>query len=337
MKYVLPVLTCTLATAASSAGAVTFQPLTPGPLGFDSGTWLRGGMFSSGVQERLNTVSDGNQTASAVLSGAQFDLRADQSTGEVGAAAATPTSGTFSGGSANAMIFDLVTFNFGGTSSPQSVSYSVAYDGAISNTDDGLGSDNIGIGWAQVRVFDVTGLGDAFLISGSAGSLGNGVFANAQGYFDSTLGEFVFTNKVSDQSGGLAVVGAGLATDVANGTYAIGGADSYVVDGTGTPQAFSGTLTDTFNVTPGNLYAVEVSIGLATSGDQPVTSDMLNTAAFTFTNLSGGTAYSDSGVLPGTQAAPSAVVPVPLPFALLFTGIAGLVGISRTASRRKVR
>ncbi|WP_340107480.1 hypothetical protein [Pikeienuella sp. HZG-20] len=317
-----------LSICAGAAQSATFEPLTPGPLGINSGTQIRGGVtvLDPTRQERFNTVSTGAQNAERTLLDGAFKNRASLATGEVGAFLGVTPSTSFAGASTDAVLFDVLSFDFGGATSGN-ISYAVDYDGVLSNTDDGAGSDNLVAGSTSIRIFDVTDLASAFLVFGQVGSLGNLVAPNSIGEYDFDLDEFVFENLVSSTSGGLAVVGAGLEDDVASGDFGIGGADRFIVDGSGAATPFEGVLTDTFFAEEGRTYALSLSSSVFTSGDQPSIGDLFSTSALSFSADPGATIFSASGMLPGTAAAPGVgAVPLPASGVLLLGALALLSG-----------
>ncbi|QIE55255.1 hypothetical protein G5B40_07180 [Pikeienuella piscinae] len=317
-----------LSVSAGAAHAATFEPLTPGALGIDSGTEIRGSItvLDPTRQERFNTVSTGAQNVERTLLDGEFKNRASLATGEVGAFLGVTPSTSFAGASTNALLFDVLSFDFGDAESGN-VSYAVNYDGILSNTDDGTGSDNLVIGSTSIRIFDVTDLDSAFKVFGSEGSLGNLVGPNSVGEYDPELDEFVFENLVSSTSGGLAVIGAGLEADVLSGNFSIGGADSFIVDGSGAANLFDGTLTDTFFAEEGRIYALSLTSSVTTNGDQPSIGDLFSTSVLSLSADPGATIFSASGMLPGTDAAPDiGAVPLPASGVLLLGALALLTG-----------
>lgn len=335
MRYIL--YAGALIASAGAANAATFEPLSPGPLAINSGTQVRGSItiLDPTRQERFNTVSTDAQTVEQTLLDGQFKGRADLATGEVGAFLGVTPSTSYAGGSTDAKLFDLLSFDFGSAESGN-ISYSISYDGVISNKDDGTGAQNLVAGSTSIRIFDVTGLDTAFKIFGQEGSLGNSVGQNSIGEYDPELDEFVFENLVSSASGGLAVVSPGLESDVASGNYAIGGADRFIVDGSGTAKPFSGVLTDTFFAEAGRTYALSLTSTVFSQGDQPSLGDLFSTSVLSLSADPGATIFSASGVLPGTSPAPQVgAVPLPATGGLLVGALALLSGRFVRRRRRK--
>lgn len=329
-----------IAFGASAAQALTFVPLTTGPLELDPGNQTRTFVTivtSGSTSARTNLVSTEAQDRAVDALGQSAAVRANLATGSTGASAslAPPAEGAgYAAANADAKIFDLVQFVFPGASSGL-VTFSLTVDETISNADAAGGSQTVAIGWGTASVFDVTGLPSPFLVLGSDGGEGNLVRADAQGFFDDTIppfGEFVFTNRPAHATAGLALIPGGLEADVADGSYAIGGADEYQVNTTGDPVAFSKTVEASFVAEAGRFYAFEVSTNVSVSGDSAAAADLLGATTFGFTDLSGGVAFSASGLLPGTSPATTgadATVPLPAPVALLAAAVLGLGAAAR--------
>ncbi|MEM6440975.1 MAG: hypothetical protein AAF763_14915 [Pseudomonadota bacterium] len=332
--------TCVALLAAAPATALTFTPVTPGPLGQDSGTNTRTFVAISGIEPRSTSiVAPVVQNRSTNEFGQSLSARADLAAGETGAAVTFDPLTDFDNVSADGQIFDVVEFSFPGATSG-AVTFTMSVDGTLSNSNDPEGSDTVVIGSGLARVFDVTGLDDAFLVIGSEGASSNVVSPNIEGFFDEDIppfGEFVFTNLAAEASAGLALVPENLVSDIEAGLFAIGGADDFLVDVSGEPVEFDKTVEAGFIAEEGRAYAVQILTNVAAFGDSPGSADLMGTTSFEFTDLSGGTAFSASGLLPGTIAAPpepdgSAEIPLPAPVALLLTG---LLGLGAAAKRRR--
>lgn len=312
-------------------------PVEVGPSPYNSGSWVWAGttyvqaLFLEFFTEEFNVVSSSDQ--SGLLQGgfSSSAYTTDLAAGTVGVAAsrAGDADGVQrSSAQVSAGIFDTLVFDFGGAESG-TVAFSLTMDGTFSN----LASSSYGGGIGHIAIADVTGLESSFFFGGRiddprfASPTPNSADIQEFGSLLFAAPEYL----VFDRSG-MALISPDREVDVQSGALSFLDPsspffNSFSISDSGESISFMRELTGEFLATAGNSYAFMILNEAFVSGQGGSSlSDMLGTTTFGFTDLSGGSFTSHSGVFPGLS---TVSVPSPATLPLLLTGLGLLLLMAR--------
>ena len=325
---------------SAHAGVISFPEIGPAP--FNSGSWATNSMPGMPEDNPLNSLSSNDQSGERVAAYGSAAYRTNLAEGAVGVAASTAVDAAgFPVALAQAAIFDTLIFDFGGAEFAN-VSFSLAIEGTLLNLSDTRAT---AIGGGSISIVDVTGLENSFFVSGRVGQSGNLTQNGAEVFeFPSEFGDFIFVNpeRIVNLSSGHAVITPDLEASVNSGSYSIGVADDFTVSTDGQPISFTRELSGNFLATAGNSYALLINSIASVSNQNPAgitSADLLGTSTFAFTDLSGGSFLSASGVFPGGSGAiplDDTIAPVPTPATLPLIAI-GFLGLAWLRHRRQTR
>ncbi|MCG5526228.1 hypothetical protein LRB11_15030 [Ectothiorhodospira haloalkaliphila] len=308
------------------SGSVNADPIFQGPgeVPFNSGSWAR-----AAVESPDGTLRFDNNLGSTDFGGAlagprgEVEFQTNLSDGSVGVGASI-TGGTSTFASMEASIFDTFVFDFGEASSGI-VSFLLTISGVLSNSNN---ENALVVGSGAVTAGDVTGLDRSFHMNGSVTNpAGSFITLNSNEIL--TPGNFILSNPdlIVADSDGFALIDPGKEEAVESGDFGIGAASDFMVDSSGDFISFAVELMGTFEAVAGNEYGFRISSFASVSGLGPASADLMSTSTFRFTDLSGGSFVSASGMFPGIA---PATVPEPNPLLLLLAGLAALLGVIRT-------
>lgn len=270
---------------------------------FSIGTFLLNNFITtnSSVSHRLDTSSG---------FGSRVEGHANLATGQSGTFASTSTP-EVSAASSVINIYDTLTFS---TANGQAtdVSYTLNFDGNLSNAD-ATASVNGGFAnaFTQVSIYDITGLNTWLDDRDTFETSSDGTTSPASLSISAPL---VSRNDLDLAVGSQQFIDA----------YSLASPDQSIVDTSGTVFHFDLSETGTFTVDPTKTYGIHIA-SRSLAGGMDVTSDFLNTSAFSFTNLNGSSFTSGSGAFLSS----GTVVSEPSVLALLGIGLLGFMRRNR--------
>lgn len=301
----LPLVFLATAFFTSISFATPIIPVT-GESPYNSGSYSR--QFATSISGGITTqylfngvVDNGDQTFDYEFPDIQLNSSTNAVAGTVKVAASVDSNrSSFNTATAEATIFDILTFNFFDGESGL-VKFSYDFDGFFSNTDP-FGAS--GMAYALISIVDVTGLEAGFFFGGNIDGTeyeGAIITPNSTETFsvdiDGRTRLFSDPNYIFREFVGSSIVSPDVAAQIEAGAFGEGGLDSYIISTSGIPQNFQDSINGEFLAENGRQYAFLLTAFANVVADlgSSMTADFDNTATFRFTDIPDGFFTSASG------------------------------------------